>query len=276
VRHTGSVEALAFSPDGQVFVTGGRDRTARVWSAAANQAVGQPLPHEATVRTVRFSRDGRTLLTAGFDKTLRVWETAFDRPLGWVRKPGSLVQVVGFLPRGGAAFTAGLDGAVRFWRAATGEAVGERVTKPRDPIMAVTLSRDGSRLLARSWSPSVWLWDTAAPQRAGIHFAHPKPAGGVNSAVLSPDGGTVLTVCHEGSVRFWRPPAVTPWREDLAHQGPVLAAAFSPDGRTAATGGKDGEVWLWDVASGTKRGPLRAGGAILSLVFSPGGQTLLT
>src|SRR5262249_39757551 len=62
VPHHDIVEALAFSPDGRAFVTGGRDRTARVWSLGTNQAVGQPLLHEMKVGTVGFSSDGRTLL----------------------------------------------------------------------------------------------------------------------------------------------------------------------------------------------------------------------
>jgi WD40 repeat protein/serine/threonine protein kinase len=276
VLHKGSVQAMAVSPDGQTFVTGSRDRTARVWWATANQVVGQPLPHDVAVHTVQFSGDGRMLLTAGEETTVRVWETVFDRSLGLVLKHGAPVQAVGSLPPHGGVFTAGLDGAVRFWSAATGKAMDERVTSPRDPITAVTLSRDGRWVLARCFSPTVWLWERKAPHGAGFHLDHPKEAGWVNCAALSPAGTIVVTGCHDGSVRFWEPRAVTPWREVRAHDGPVLAAAISPDGRTAATGGGDGNVWLWDVARGTRRGPLRHGGAVLSLAFGTGGQTLLT
>jgi WD40 repeat protein len=277
IRHKGAVEALAFSPDGRVFVTGGHDRTARVWSLEANEAVGQPLPHEGQVLTVGFSGDGRTLLTAGlFDKTLRVWEIALDAPLGVVLPHGAYVQAVGFLPRGGAAFTAG-DRFVRFWDPATGATAGKPLTTPKDPIMSVSLSRDGSRLLARCWSPRAWLWDVEAPRRIGTPFAHPKGSRWVNSAALSPDGETVLTGCNDGSVRFWNSATVTPSRQVFAHRGPIYATAFSPDGRTAATGGEDGKVRLWDVASRKVLGqPLGHGGPVLSLTFSPDGQTLLT
>jgi WD40 repeat protein len=272
VRHKGSVQALAFSPGGGVFVTGGRDRTARVWGAA-NQAVGQPLPHEAAVHTVRFSADGRTLLTAGFERTLRVWEIVVRGPSGLVLAHGGHVQSTGFLPRDGTAFTAGPDGVVRLWRADTGEAIGQRVTNPREPIMTVTPSRDGSRLLARCFTPGAWLWDTAAQGRAGIRLSGPAL---VNSAALSPDGSVVLTGSHDGGVRFWKPPYDAPWTEVRAHNGPVHGAAFSPDGRTAATSGEDGTVWLWDVASGTRLRQLAHGGPLWWLAFSPGGETLLT
>jgi eukaryotic-like serine/threonine-protein kinase len=162
LRHKGMVWALAFSPDGRAYVTGGNDRTARVWGLGANQAVGQPLPHEAEVRTVGLSGDGRTLLTAGVGNTLRVWEIALDRPLGLALPHGTYVKAVGFLPQGGPAFTAG-GRAVRFWDPATGAAAGEPLMTPNDPIMDVTLSRDGRRVLAQCWSPRAWLWDTGGP-----------------------------------------------------------------------------------------------------------------
>jgi WD40 repeat protein len=275
LRHKGRVEVLAFSPDGRAFVTGGFDRMARVWSIEANQAVGQPLRHETQVRTMGFSSDGRTLLTAGSGNTLRVWEIALDRSLGRVLPHGGFVKAVGFLPQGGAVFTAG-SGAVRFWDSTTGEAVGEPLTTPNDPIMGVALSQHGRHVLARCWSPRAWLWDRGAPQ-AGIRFDHPKEALRVNSAAISPDASIVLTGCFDGSVRFWDPVHAAPWRGDFDHRGLVYAAVFSPDGKLAATGGSDGQVYLWDVASRKGRGnPFMHGGPVLFLAFSPNGEKLLT
>jgi WD40 repeat protein len=275
-RHKGIVAAVAFSPDERAFVTGGRDRTARLWSLGADQTVGQPLRHEAEVRTVAFSRDGHTLLTAGFGNTLRVWEIALDRPLGRVLPHGPYVKAVGFLPQGGPAFTAG-GCAIRFWDPAMGAGAGEPLTTLNDPIMGVTWSQDGRRVLARCFSPRAWLWNMGAPQQAGIRFGHPKGAGVVSSAALSPDASIVLTGCQDGSVRFWKADTPTPWRGNRDHQGPVLAAAFSPDGETAATGGDDGKVWLWEVTTGNTLGqPLEHDGPVRSLAFSPGGKRLLT
>jgi WD40 repeat protein len=271
--HKSPVVALAFRPDGRAYVTGGRDRTARVWSFPANSAVGQPLHQEAEVRTVSFSRDGRTLLTAAGDRTLRVWESTLHTHLGLVLRHGAPVRAVGFLPQRGA-YTAGYDGAIRFWDQATGAAAGEPLTNPTDPIMSVAFSSDQQLVLARCWSPRVWLWDTRVPQPAGIPLPH--PIRWVNSAALSPDGGMVLTGGTDGSVRFWRITGSVCWKATSAHAGPIHGLAFSPKGGLAATGGEDGKVLLWDVATGVPRRPLWHSGPIWSLTFNPVGNTLLT
>jgi WD40 repeat protein/serine/threonine protein kinase len=73
LQHKGSVEAVAFSPDGTLLLTGSDDKTARLWDAATQKPIGPPMKHAGPVRTVAFSADSKMVLTASLDKTVRIW-----------------------------------------------------------------------------------------------------------------------------------------------------------------------------------------------------------
>jgi WD40 repeat protein len=76
--HRGPVHSLAFSPDGRLVLTGGGDRTARLWDAATCKPIGMPLAHPAAVVAAAFSGNGEAVLTKTDDGIVRRWELATD------------------------------------------------------------------------------------------------------------------------------------------------------------------------------------------------------
>ena len=57
-------------------LTGGQDKTARLWDAATGEPIGQPMAHQGGVSAVAFSPDGKTVLTGSGDGTARLWDAA--------------------------------------------------------------------------------------------------------------------------------------------------------------------------------------------------------
>ena len=71
--HDGAVTGGAFTPDGTKFVSGGADKTLRMWQVADGAPLRAWAGHDAAVSSVSMMADGKTIVSGSLDKTVRLW-----------------------------------------------------------------------------------------------------------------------------------------------------------------------------------------------------------
>jgi WD40 repeat protein len=82
--HKYLVESLAFSPDGLVLASGGRESgmgedekgNVRLWNAATGKRLEEFTGHRHWVNSVAFTPDGNALVSGGFDHQVLLWDTS--------------------------------------------------------------------------------------------------------------------------------------------------------------------------------------------------------
>jgi WD40 repeat protein len=274
--------ALAYSPNGQLFVTATEDGTAQLWDTATGKPLGRPLKHRDKIPAVAFSPDGTTVLTGSWDGTACLWDVATGKVIPLLHSIP--VWAVAFSPDGTKVLTGGAEllsppgasrdrppgGEARLWEAATGRLVH---TLPHDEqVYAAAFSPDGTTVLTGSADRKARIWE-AATGRLLHRLPHEGP---VRVVAFSHDSRTALTGNLDRTARLWDVatgrPLVT-----LPHTGEVLAVAFSPDDKTILTGGIQRDAQLWKADTGEALGfSLPHHGPVLAVAFSPDGRAILT
>jgi WD40 repeat protein len=115
--HTSNARAVAFSPDGETFATGGSEGNVYLWTVASAQR-DQPLASldgpDEQVYTLAYSPDSALLASGYWDGTLVVWAVQSGAQVFTTQANSPWVDKVIWAPDGTRLITAGSD-AVRAW-----------------------------------------------------------------------------------------------------------------------------------------------------------------
>jgi len=271
--HENLVRSVAFSPDGQMIISGSEDNTVRLWDLQGNP-IGQPFTgHRSTVWSVAFSPDGQTIISGSEDKTVRLWDLQ-GNPIGQpLTGHTAWVRAVAFSPDGQTIVSGSDDKTVRLWDL-QGNPVAQPFTGHGLTVWSVAFSPDGQTIISGSGDKTVRLWDLQGNPVAQSFTGHGKR---VTSVAFSPDGQTIASGSDDKTVRLWDLQGNPVARPFTGHENRVTSVAFSPDGQTIVSGSEDKTVRMWDLRGKSIGKPFTGHTAwVTSLAFSPDGQALVT
>jgi WD40 repeat protein len=157
--HTDRVDDAAFSPDGKLVVTAGRDGTARVWAAGDGRRLLTLAGHTDAVNDAAFSADSRLVVTGSDDKTARIWDVASGRSLQTLSGHEGPVTSAAFSPDRKLVITASDDGTARIWDVGTGREL-ETIDGHAGPVTSAAFSPDGKLVVTASDDTTARIWTT--------------------------------------------------------------------------------------------------------------------
>ncbi len=236
--HTGWVDSIAFSPDGNTLASGSDDETMILWDVLvpqAAEALGTPLKgHNNGVLSVAFSPDGKMVASGSCGERA---------------------------PDNGC-----IQGGIILW-AASNPPSALQLSMPfnsdNKAVSSVAFSPDGQTLASGNGDATISLWDVSNPklpvQWGPSLSGH---SGRVWHMAFSSDGKTLTsssckkvdtaTSCTQGEIIRWdvsNPKSPLQLSAPLSGQIDDLSlTAIGPDGKTLASGNDDGTIFLWDIS----------------------------
>jgi WD40 repeat protein/tRNA A-37 threonylcarbamoyl transferase component Bud32 len=149
------VDALAFSPNSRMLVTGGSDAMIRLWDPLSGNPLASPFHNQAALWGAAFSPDGRRLLIRGIDHSFRLWDPATRKMIGPVLTD---VETATFSPDSKVVLVGGRDQTIRAWDSVLGKPIGPALRHP-GPIHRLALSGDDELLRTVGGDGTTRMWD---------------------------------------------------------------------------------------------------------------------
>ena len=161
--HTGTVDSIAFSPDGRMLAScseGFEDNSIELWHVVTGQLIATLEGHTGGVFSVAFSPDGKTLASgAGFeDNSIKLWDISTVENEETLKSDKGYVLSVAFSPDGRTLASANSGSSVSLWDIATKQQIAV-LTGHNSVVYCVAFSPDGKTLASGSNDGTILLWD---------------------------------------------------------------------------------------------------------------------
>ncbi len=282
-RYKQEIYAMAWSEDGSMLVTGGRDTTIALWRVgdrAHPRLLAKLWGHIGEgVDAVAFSPGGKLLATGDGKGTVILWDLSVpERPRRLARSlsgRGDIIRSIVF-SADGRRVTVGGDSLIDVWDVgdperprhlarALGDSAGVvKAWRLRDGRVLAVLRGKGQPVEDVGVRPSV-------PPSPG--------AGQIVSSPASQEPGSNTAGLFDISDPA-RPRALGPWLSGLRQY--LVGAELSPTGALLALSDRNGAVVLWDFTDRAR--PLRLGDPLIphgtlsgvSVAFAPGADLMVT
>lgn len=201
--HEDHVTAVGFSPDARTLVSGGSDRSVRVWDVEAALQGPAPPRHSGWIANPVLAPDGGRCATYTSDGAVHLWDLGTGGHVRAFRHEEALLSAVCFTPDGSRLVVTSSRGHLWVWDVAS----GERVATARHAeywFQHLAPLDGGARLLSGAVDRRLAIWDL---QRGGEPEWFAEPRVHVTDLAVTPDERFAVVSVYElhraGSLQVW-------------------------------------------------------------------------
>lgn len=269
--HLSSINAIAFSPDGQTIASGSADRTIKIWKLNSAVPRSTLVGHSSLIDAIAFSPDGKIIASGSWDYTIKIWDVetgelihTFCKHFGWI-KCVAISSDRQILASGSA------DRTINIWNLMSGE-IQKTLTGHSSAVHSIVISQDGKTLVSGSADQTIKIWNLESGEVKSTFEGH---TDAINSLTLSPTGQILISGSSDKTIKIWHLNSGTLLHTLTSHTEAVNAVAINAQGNTLISGSADKTVKIWHPGSGKLLHTFNEHTAsVTAIAMSPDGYTI--
>jgi len=250
--HSGFVEDIALSSDGQYALSASWDKSLRLWELKSGNCIRKFNDHTKDVLTVAFSPDNRQIVSGGRDNKLKMWNTLGECKYT-IDRDGHTdwVSCVRFSPAQTSPLivSGGWDNVVKVWSLTEFKCLNT-LRGHKGYVSSVCVSPDGSLCASAGRDGTARLWDLSRGEH--LYKLNEEKGDAIHQISFSPNRYW-LTAATEQAIRIWDLESkaivaeLVPETQKNSVAPECISIAWSADGSVLYSGYTDNTIRVWGV-----------------------------
>ncbi|KAF9918987.1 WD repeat-containing protein 83 [Lobosporangium transversale] len=240
------INACQYNSTGEYILTGGVDRTVRLWNPDTRFCIKSYEAHGWEVLDLAISPENGKFASCGGDKTVFLWDVMSGMTIRRFTGHTQRVNTVDFNDEGTVLVSGSYDATIRLWDCRSNlRAPIQILEEPKDSVTSIELK--GSDLLAGCVDGSIRIYDIRKGSLITDQIFEP-----ITSVAFSSDGNCVLASSLDDTVRLMDRDNGTLLNAYKGHKNNQYKIRSCLDNSDAhvISGSEDGKIFIWDLMEG--------------------------
>jgi len=196
--HQRIVKTADFSRDNRKIITGGQDKTLRIFDLEKGDAPQLLEGHQNSVKAAMWSVHNENIIfSGGADETIRVWDLRTKSEVSQHPTKGPITSME--LSQSGKILTTTAGREITFWDTTTVQNI-KSYTLFGDLNSGAIHPDEKSKFVAGGSDFYVHVYDYATGEEMEVHKGHHGP---VHALRFAPDGESYASGSEDGTIRLW-------------------------------------------------------------------------